>query len=241
MSKTSLKSTQERKEPVLAWSLWLGPGTEKILKQRSQKLLLQRLVEKQIKYQKRIRSTLLSRLTSFTSSPWLDGTPGLGKRNPRKSLMFWLPVLHPPSTQKFESTWTSSSSGGRSGDPEETFLLKPCCGSTKPPRDHLPRAAECDAWLRYVYRIFFQWQLQDLQPKGQTAQLLSLQNIEHQCALLAALPTSGLSHAWCRVDVWNSILGIDMHRQCFLHERMFWQIQAAKADRKLRSQTKQCK
>ena len=134
MSKTSLKSTQERKEPVLAWSLWLGPGTEKILKQRSQKLLLQRLVEKQIKYPKRIRSTLLSRLTSFTSSPWLDGTPGLGKRNPRKSLMFWLPVLHPPSTQKFESTWTSSSSGGRSGDPEETFLLKPCCGSTKPPR-----------------------------------------------------------------------------------------------------------
>ena len=212
MSKTSLKSTQERKEPVLAWSLWLGPGTEKILKQRSQKLLLQRLVEKQIKYPKRIRSTLLSRLTSFTSSPWLDGTPGLGKRNPRKSLMFWLPVPHPPSTQKFESTWTSSSSGGRSGDPEETFLLKPCCGSTKPPRDHLPRAAECDAWLRYVYRIFFQWQLQDLQPKGQTAQLLSLQNIEHQCALLAALPTSGLSHAWCRVDVWNSILGIDMHR-----------------------------
>ena len=29
-----------------------------------------------------------------------------------------------------------------------------------------------------------QWQLQDLQPKGQTAQFLSLKNIEHQSTLL---------------------------------------------------------
>lgn len=130
-------------------------GAGHFKQKRSQKLLLQLLFERQIEYQKGIRSTLLSRLTSFRGSPWLDGTPGLGKSNPRKSLMFWLPVPHPTTqSQKFESTWTSSSSGGRSEDPEETFLLKPCCGSTKPPRDHLPRAAECDAWLQYVYRIF---------------------------------------------------------------------------------------